>query len=1004
MKIGLLHLTDIHFTANTRMESRMQPLVRAITNDFIGIENIFMIISGDIAFSGKTVEYRKAKEFISVLKQMLLPELNSPSLKVILVPGNHDCNFDNDTSLRKTILSKVNYSTIGNDNSVIDMCLASQDDFWNFYQNYNDLPEDKLFYQISEKIGEFVVSFHCLNTAWMSQLNENAGGLFFPVKKYLTKSPAKGLNVGVWHHPYNWFTPNTVENNKLEFEGLTESLASLHFFGHEHVQSAYSNQNQNSGKLTHLLAGEVFNEDKKPKKSGFQTVVIDLAMEIGQLKKYDWITDSYVSSPTTEMLLAKEKGRVLNLNESFYNTLGEIKIPLILETKKDLRLSDIFVFPDLEISRDVNSFENYVSSKRILDNDHNYSVLDGESQVGKTSLLSMLFVNLYERGIYPIILSGRDINEVNVEKLVRRTFKIQYKNAHIDLDKYMQLPKEKRALLIDDFHDCEFNIQTTKQFFESVMLKFGKVVAVFDSANGLLSSIKTEMESVKYYSIKPLGYKKRNELIERYLYLKENHLTYDEHAFLNEVRETFENVQSVLGDKLMPPYPIYILSIVQALQYKPLKQNETSFGYCYQTLIHYSLHKAGVSNDDLDSYFNSLTELAFEFLTNNVEILSHHEIHDFYSNYSKRFICPTYDIVLGTLKKSKIIKSENDGVSFGYAYILYYLSAKKIADILNSEQGKAVLKRLFDNLHEEKNASILVFITHHSKDISFIESSLISLMSVLENVTPITLEKTDPYYGEIASFVQDIKNDIIENRNPKEEREKLLQQRDNVDRDNSRQDRLLKEDDDESLKKAILPFLQSFRSIEIVGQIIKNRRGSLEIPHLMDMLTELYTTAFRTIAYHSEILTSAKNDIVNLINEKISDATTKADVEEKVGALIQQMSLKTCLNVFSKLMQCVGNKELKKLYLDVAKQMDTPAAKIITFGINSYYGVLNPGDLAALVDEFKGNIVALRLLKFRVLAHVYHRNVDYNTKQKLASILDMTLYTKPYTTNRGARN
>lgn len=112
------------------------------------------------------------------------------------------------------------------------------------------------------------------------------------------------------------------------------------------------------------------------------------------------------------------------------------------------------------------------------------------------------------------------------------------------------------------------------------------------------------------------------------------------------------------------------------------------------------------------------------------------------------------------------------------------------------------------------------------------------------------------------------------------------------------------------------------------------------------------------------------------------------------------MNFKTCLNVFIKLMHSVGNKELKKLYLDVAERMKTPAARIIKFSINSYHGTINQKDLFSLVEEFKGNIVAIRLLKARVLSCVYNRNVDFNTKQKLASILDMTLFTKPYNPNK----
>ena len=1003
MKIGILHITDIHFTQKTNLNTKLASFTNAIVNDMRGIQQIYIVISGDVAYSGNKLEYAQAKIFLSVFRQMLNAELKTVSLKFILVPGNHDCNFaDYDSQLRKTVSGNISHSTIGEDNSITELCIGVQKDFWDFYGEYNVIPVDKMFYTISDIAVGIPINFHCLNTAWMSQYKETVGALFFPTKRYdLAKLTTKGLNFAVWHHPYNWFNPNTNENNKAEFERFTEGIASTHFLGHEHVQSVFTNENKNNGRRVNLLSGEVFNDDKKPQNSGFQTFVIDIVTEKAELKKYSWNGQLFQSSNPKELILLKEKNQKFEIKPDFFNALIAVKIPLVLDSKQDLKLTDIFIFPDLEPSyKDTHTFDSHVNSLRLIGSDHEFSIIDGETQVGKTSLISMLFVKLYENGIYPIILKGKDITEPNLDKILRRAFRNQYKSSPVDFDSFSQLPKTERVILLDDYQECQFNSATTKSFFEQIKQKFQNAIVVFDSANGILASLKTEMDDVKYYTIKPLGYKKRNELIERYLYLKENPLTYNEHNFLSEVKETFDNVQSILGDKLMPPYPIYVLSITQALQYKPLKQNETSFGYCYQTLIHFSLHKAGISNDDLDSYFNFLTELAYEFLDKfldkDIEVMPHEYLNRFYVAYSDKFICPTYDVLMAALKKSKIVKSESCGISFGYNYILYYLSAKKISDILHTDDGKSKLVKLFDKLHEEKNANILVFITHHSKDISLIESSLFSLMSVLEDVNPITLEKTDPYYEGISSFVKSIKNDIIEsNRTMRTERDKALVHQDNLLIEKEKNKISAENQDEEEVKKAMLPFLRSFRSIEIVGQIIKNRRGSLEISHIREMLTELYTTAFRTIAYYSEILDAAKNEIIEIVQQKVEG--DRSQMEEKINNFVQLMSFRICVGVFGKLTHCAGNKELKKLYIEVAQQINSPAAKIVTFGINASYGSINAKELTALVEEFKGNVVALRLLKMRVRAYVYNRNLDYATKQKLASIINMELSVKPFT-------
>ena len=995
MKIGIIHITDVHFTIKTSLEKKVTSLVRAATNDFAGVGKVYIIISGDIAYSGRKEEYEKAWSFLSVVKQFLSSELKNIDIKFVIVPGNHDCNFDYNTQLRKAVLQGMSYSTIGDDTSVIDQCLTVQKDFWEFYGRYHPIPSDRLFYTVRDVIDGKSIVFNCINTAFVSQYNEQPGGLFFPAKNYdITKIDKGDISFGVWHHPPNWFNPNTIENNKAEFQAFIEAIASTHFLGHEHYHSAHLTENSNTHQRINVLSGELFNDDKKQNKSGFQTITLDLDLENGVRKVYNWQKELYEVEKEKAINLPREEGRMFVINDQFSKSLDEVKVPLVIETKKDFKLSDIFVFQDLESSfRDNNNLETYFSSSKLLETEQGVFILDGESQVGKTSLMSMLFLKFYERGMYPILLKGRDITELNLEKIVKRAFKFQYKDGS-SFDKFIQLRNERKIILIDDFQDSVFGLNAVKQFFEELRDKFHSSFVTYDSASSILSALKSDVKSIRTYTIKPLGFKKRNELIERFLALKNNPLTYTESTFFNEVKDMFNNVQGVLGDKLMPPYPIYILSIIQALQYKPLK-NETSFGYCYQTLIHYSLTTAGVENDDLDSYFNFLTELSYDFLVREIEVKPHSDMAVFFADYAKKFISPGYETIMSILKKSKLIKSDNNGISFCYNYILYYLSAKKISDIMHTNEGQQILSKLFGKLEQEKNANVLVFVTHHSKDVSFIESSLISLMSVLDQVIPISLKKDDPYYNDIASFVQKIKNDIIDpDRNKKDEREKMLLESDAAARQREMNANADFENDAE-IQSQMLPFLKSFRAIEIVGQIIKNRRGSIEITQLTSLVEELYTTGFRTVMYYNEILNSAKQEIIENVIEKIDEGDTKKQIEDRISNMLQFISFKMCLGVFIKLTEAAGNKELKRIYSDVAGKLNTPAAKILTFGINLSYSTLNIKQLSELADELKDNIVALRLLKARVRGYVYNRDVDYDTKQRIASILKMELTSKP---------
>lgn len=996
MNIGIIHITDIHFSKHTLLGTKLESLSKVMINDFHDAKKVYLLLSGDIAFSGQKDQYQKAKVFIDGIRKIF--NYKYPEIKImpILIPGNHDCDFSEGSDVRNTILKNVSYDAIGTDNSFIDLSMTVQKHFWGFYGFYNSIPIDKLFYAIEDIVEGKEIRFICLNTAWMSKIKEDAGSIFFPVKRYnkLMDSGKKALNIGTWHHPINWFSPTTKENNKKEFQQFIESIAPIHFIGHEHEHDHYLSVNKQLDINTHILSGKQFNDDKKPNDSGFQTAVIELNSNYANITQYTWSDDHYGITHQSEFPLNSEAKRMFSLKKEISKELNDLKIPLLFG-KKEVKLLDLFVFPDMEPTNGKNNdkLESYVDSKRLLDTDFSNSILDGDSQIGKTALLQALYLTFYGEGYFPIMITGNDFRTMDLTKIIKKGFQKAYSGKTDDFDKFIQTDTSKKILLIDDFQDSTLNTDSTKTILEEASKKFGKVIVTINSNHTLLPTMQSDFEEWKFFGLKPLGYKKRNDLIEAFHYLKEDPITFNEELFIEYTKLSFDAVQNILGNKLMPSYPVFILSILQALEYKPLQHQETSLGYCYQTLIHYSLANAGVQTELIDTFLNFLTELAYFNITQEADYISRSDYNTFYFNYERDFHVPNFEVVHKTLIKSKIIIEKDNNISFGYKYILYYLSAQKISDVLHKPEGREIIKRLFQNVHEERNANILVFVTHHSKDISFIEESMMNSMIVLDQTQPITLFKDDPFYNMIESFTNQVKSDVLEiNRNPREERKRLLKFSDKKQREVEEAEKKQEEsEDNDAMKRRFVPFQQSFRSIEIIGQIIRNRKGSLPKTQLHEMTKEIFTTGFRTVSFISEILDDYKAKIVTSVVNKSDEYESKSEIETRINLFIQMMCLQTCLAVFNKLMFSVGNKEMKDLFKRVAEDINTPAARLVTFGINSYYGNISINELKEISDELKGNVVAMNLLKSRVKSYVYNRKVDYNIKQQFASILKMTI-------------
>lgn len=993
--VGIIHLSDIHFSDKENIfETRWELFFRALKDDFSDCLFVYIVVSGDIANAGKKLEYKVAITYFKKLLEQLKKRYNSTQLKLIFVPGNHDCNFDLDTQARKNIIKNINYDTIGNDESVFQMCLKTQLDFWNFYNVFIKVPDNKIYFKISDTIADKKLCFHCFNTAWMSQKNENPGTLFFPVKRFdeLKNKNEFDLNIAVLHHPLNWFNPNAPDNNKKEFQNLLEDISSLQIIGHEHENELRKTENVDRiASQTVCVSGDVFQNQESTTQSGFQTFFINLNNNKVRLRRYRLEKEIYQKYSENEITLNKKTKRLVELNNMYIEKLNRINIPLSFSDKQ-VKLSDIYVFPDLEAlsSKSENAINDFIDSETVLNNSQfKNCIFEGDSQIGKSSLLYMLFLRFFDKGFYPILLDGKDVTSDNVDKIVQKAFKSQYTEDPISYEKFKQINSDLKVLLIDDLHTSKLKKHTRYDAIKIFFDLFSRTLITIDTAYSIIPQVQAEFKDICSFSIKSLGYKKKNDLVEKYFALKESQSLQPDQINLDRIKHTFDQLTQILGDKLIPSYPVFVLSIIQALEFPTLNLNETSYGYCYQTLIHHALNNAGVSKDNIDSYINIITELAFHMFNIKTDLISEIDFEVYYEEYRKKFVAPRFETARNNLLNSMVLKQDSGSFYFGYKYILYFLAAKKIAEIIESPEGKTIVKELYNNLHKEKNANILVLITHHTKNYSFMEESILTLMLPFKNTLPITLDKSCSYHKLLEDVIKEMKQDFIEmNRDPSEERKRQLLTQDRLDRKKNQNNG---EESDFNVNEKVIPFIQAFRSIEIIGQIIKNRKGSLEKAVLKKMLIELYNTGFIMIGYLGGIIKEAKDELSLKIEEKISENDTDQDIERKIYKFLQFISLLACLGVFSKLVHSIGVKELREIYPDVAKTMDTPAAKIVSFSINSYYGKINMAELEQLSKEFKGNGVALQILRARVKSYIYNNYVPYYDKQKIAGYLNMKI-------------
>ena len=1003
MVIGIIHLTDLHIgKLNTPTDGRINAIISAMQGDFKDCNSLYIVISGDIVNKGDG--FFEAKTFLSKLTKGLVRFSENNNIKLIMVPGNHDCNFSRGNQVRDIILQSVHGVNLQGDNSVVDTCLEVQTDFWEFYQELNgNAPENKLVYQVKDKIDEEkTVCFNCYNTAWMSSKDEKVGKMFFPcdiIPSEITED-INTLTISVFHHPLNWFNPSTEPNNKRQFTQCLKNNSQILLYGHEHESEHVKTQDIESKDETLFIAGQAL-QNEKDNSSGFKTIRIDINTKNGIIKEYIWRKDLYTlpKEATTFAIDGNKRseGKFVPTAATLI-TLDDLSLPLKFETRKNVKLSDIFVYPDLEkMSTREKRIDEVYNSKKIIKENIKLIGLEGDVQSGKTSLLNIFYLDFLKLGKYPILIEAKKLMSNNIEKVVKRCFEEQYKSNGSDFECFRQHNIEDKILLIDNLQDFTYNGATLVQVIKELNLSFGQIIFSTTTFFSFSSALNAEFENLAYYFIQPLGYKKRNELIEKYHILNESPLTVTDQLILEKTKFHFDQIQTVLGNQLIPAHPVYILSILQTLIYANSPNLEqTSLGYCYQSLLYVALvDKAKIRNDEVDAYFNFLSELAFSLYQTNDDSFTDEYFNEFYRLYSDRFIAKglTRDKLLAS---NIIITSNENEYRFRYNYIFYFLISRKIVDLLGEDTGKQIVSTLCRNLANEKSANILIFTTHHSKDNYLIDEATLSLMLPYEHYIPVTLDTNDEYYVQIEEIIKEISSNIIEgNKNPNDERTKNLEKTDQlrtVYKSEAKNSTEI-EKENEECNELIEEMVHALKSLEIVGQIIKNRKGSIDKSKLTTMIRELYNTAFRTITFFGEISKLTQDELITSLKNKIAEDDSRAIVEQKIGKFFQYMLFQQCLAVFSRIIYSVGNKDLKDIFIDVSKEMNTPAAKLVTFSILSNYDKIRVKDLKKIIQELDGNYVALSILKARVRAYVYNNHLDYKEKQQIASALNMKILT-----------
>ena len=716
MKLQLIHLSDMHFSKKTDpFEIQIDKMVQAM-NVIGDADECILVVSGDLAASGRYNEYRYVGSLVGAISKTLREEkLSGKQIEVVCVPGNHDVFFPKiPFTIDDTMILEENINTC------IEQYLLSMNGFFGFAQHRKCFLDDKIVSKRIFTFGDKKVGFVMLNTAPLSMLGGNAEDMG---RHYLSDEQIASIesateadvNILVMHHSIEWF--NSSCKDKLR--KIISKKYSLVLTGHEHEPVGESRNINGAGDVQYVQGNALCGYASEG--NGF--CVVNLDFDAGRMIGHSllWKESFYVPKKILDAPIKDCIGKVFAAKREFVENLN-------IDVNKK-KIDDYYVFPSL-------TYYTYKENEEVEKHDvetekdlmeviekYNKIVISGEHKAGKTLLAKRMFRFYLRQGKTPLLLTASDVNKKKIDRTVEYAFYEQYNSENDAYELFKQIQKSNKIVLLDEANLMSQNIlNILLEFLEN---NFGKIILFCEEKMDLdikkrVLDIMIEPDTLNMV-IKPFLYVKRKKLIS-------NILSCDKDAERDVDKETHKINELINTQiKYFNLDPEFIINFVN--QYEREYRFQFSSGLNVFNVVYESSIRnriiANSENIDATIVINVLRELAFYMHFGKKVYVGIDEISNVVETYKKEYrqkvnIRSFMDAAI----KAKILVDVDNEIRFkDHTLVAYFVAQALNQKYHQDEDIGTYLEYLLKNLCFSINSDIVLFmalITNNPKFVNVI--------------------------------------------------------------------------------------------------------------------------------------------------------------------------------------------------------------------------------------------------------------------------------------------